>query len=146
MTIEMLHEEMIKSWKSGDKLTKSVLSNVIAQIKKAAIDAGCRDNISESFVNTQLLKAKKNVQEQIDTCPVGRVILMKQYTAEMEVINKYAPKIINSEDEIRKAITAIVGNGSIERGKVMKAIKESSVAYDMAAVNKILTAMIGERR
>ena len=146
MTIEMLHEEMIKAWKSGDKLTKSVLSNVIAQIKKAAIDAGCRDNISESFVNTQLLKAKKNIQEQIDTCPTGRVILLKQYTAEMEVINKYAPKIINSEDEIRKAIAAIVGDGSIERGKVMKAIKESSVAYEMAAVNKILTAMIGERR
>lgn len=146
MTIEMLYEEMVKSWKRGDKFTKTVLSNIIAQIKKAAIDAGCRDNISENFVNAQLLKAKKNVQEQIDTCPVDRIMLLKQYNTEMEIINKYAPKIVNSEDEIRKAIAVIVGDGSIKRGKVMKAIKESSTAYDMATVNKILTAMIGERR
>lgn len=146
MTVEMLHEEMVKAWKRGDKFTKAVLSNIIAQIKKAAIDAGCRDNIAENFVDAQLLKVKKKCQEQIDTCPIGRVILLKQYNAEMEIINKYAPKIVDSEEEIRKAIAAVVGDSSIERGKVMKAIKESSITYDMATVNKILTAMIGERR
>lgn len=104
MTVEMLHEEMVKAWKRGDKFTKTVLSNIIAQIKKAAIDAGCRDNISENFVNAQLLKAKKNVQEQIDTCPVDYVILLKQYNAEMKIINKYAPEINELEDELRQVI------------------------------------------
>lgn len=51
MTIEMLHDEMVAAWKHGDMAIKNVLSNAIAQIKKAAIDAGCRDNVSEDFVN-----------------------------------------------------------------------------------------------
>ena len=83
MTIEMLHNEMVAAWKHGDMAIKNVLSNAIAQIKKAAIDAGCRDNVSEDFVNAQLLKIKKSIQEQIDTCPVNRIELLNKYNEEI---------------------------------------------------------------
>ena len=66
MTIEKLQSEMIAAMKSGDKERKTAISNYIAAIKKAAIDKGCRDNITEEFVNAELLKAKKQAQESID--------------------------------------------------------------------------------
>ena len=62
MTLEILQREMIAAMKRGDKFTKTTISSLIAQIKKAAIDKGCRDNITEDFVNTELLKAKKQAQ------------------------------------------------------------------------------------
>ena len=60
MTINQLQAEMIVCMKQGDRERKAVISDLIAQIKKAAIDKGCRDNITEEFVNAEILKAKKN--------------------------------------------------------------------------------------
>lgn len=145
MTIEMLHDEMIAAWKHGDMAIKNVLSNAIAQIKKAAIDAGCRDNVSEDFVNAQLLKIKKSIQEQIDTCPVNRIELLNKYNEEMDIINHYAPNVITSESEIKNAIIKISGTDKItksQRGLIMKTIKASGVLYDMAIVNKIISTMM----
>ena len=72
MTLEKLQQEMIAAMKTGDKFRKTVISTTIAQIKKAAIDKGCRDNIPESLVDEVLLKTKKTAQEMIDTCPKDR--------------------------------------------------------------------------
>lgn len=145
MTVEMLHDEMVAAWKHGDMMIKNVLSNAIAQIKKAAIDAGCRDNVSEDFVNAQLLKIKKNIQEQIDTCPTNRVELLDKYKKEMDIINHYAPSVVTSESEIKNAIMKISGTDKIAKGKrgsIMKAIKTSGVLYDMAIVNKVISTMM----
>lgn len=145
MTIEMLHDEMVAAWKYGDMAIKNALSNAIAQIKKAAIDAGCRDNVSEDFVNAQLLKIKKSIQEQIDTCPVNRIELLNKYNEEMDIINHYAPNVITSESEIKNAIIKISGTDKItksQRGLIMKTIKASGVLYDMAIVNKVISTMM----
>ena len=145
MTIEMLHDEMIAAWKHGDMTIKNVLSNAIAQIKKAAIDAGCRDNISEDFVNAQLLKIKKSIQEQIDTCPVNRIELLNKYNEEMDIINHYTPNVIPSESDIKNVIIKISGTDKItksQRGLIMKTIKASGVLYDMAIVNKVISTMM----
>ena len=61
MTIEKLQSEMIAAMKNGDKERKTAISNYIATIKKAAIDKGCRDNIDEKFVDTELIKIQKSV-------------------------------------------------------------------------------------
>jgi len=58
MTIETLQNEMIVAMKQGNKFEKNVISGLIAQIKKAAIDAGCRDNITEEFVNRKFFKPR----------------------------------------------------------------------------------------
>ena len=145
MTIEMLHDEMVAAWKHGDMTIKNVLSNTIAQIKKAAIDAGCRDNVSEDFVNAQLLKIKKSIQEQIDTCPVNRIELLNKYNEEMDIINHYTPNVITSESEIKNVIIKISGTDKItksQRGLIMKTIKASGVLYDMAIVNKVISTMM----
>ena len=104
MTIEKLQSEMIAAMKSGDKERKTVISNYIAAIKKAAIDKGCRDNISEEFVNTELIKIQKSVKEQVDTCPASRADLLEQYKAELEIVNEFAPQLITDSVEIMNIV------------------------------------------
>ena len=100
MTIETLQSEMIAAMKNKNMSRKTAISNYIAAIKKAAIDKGCRDNISEEFVNAELIKIKKSVQEQVDTCPETRLDLMEKYQAELEIIKEFAPSLMDDEDMI----------------------------------------------
>ena len=65
MTLEMLQKEMIAAMKNGDKFRKTAISGLIAQIKKAAIDKGCRDNISEEMVNAELQSCQGAVDSAI---------------------------------------------------------------------------------
>lgn len=148
MTYETLHKAMTDALKAGRKDEKNALAGFIAQIQKTAIDKGCRDNITEDLVNTELLKIKKSIQEQIDTCPVTRTDLMDKYCYEMAVVDKYAPVMISDEDVIRGRIVEIVGSETVDkkqRGMVMKAIKgevANGVFYDMATVNKVIGEML----
>lgn len=148
MTYETLHKAMTEALKAGRKDEKNALAGFIAQIQKTAIDKGCRDNITEDLVNAELLKIKKSIQEQIDTCPITRTDLMDKYCYEMAVVDKYAPVMISDEDVIRGRIVEIVGSETVDkkqRGMVMKAIKgevANGVFYDMAAVNKVIGEML----
>lgn len=148
MTYETLHKAMTEALKAGRKDEKNALAGFIAQIQKTAIDKGCRDNITEDLVNAELLKIKKSIQEQIDTCPVTRTDLMDKYCYEMAVVDRYAPVMISDEDVIRGCIVEIVGGETVDkkqRGMVMKAIKGEvaiGVFYDMAAVNKVIGEML----
>lgn len=100
MTINQLQAEMFVCMKQGDHERKAVLSDLIAQIKKAAIDKGCRDNITEEFVNAEILKAKKIFQEMVDTCPAHRIDLLEDYTARLNIVKEYAPSLMDDEDMI----------------------------------------------
>ena len=104
MTIENLQSSMIAAMKSGDKIRKTAISGYIAAIKKAAIDKGCRDNIDEKFVNTELIKIQKSVKEQVDTCPETRPDLMEKYKAELEIINEFTPQLIIDSVEIMNIV------------------------------------------
>ena len=104
MTLDMLQAAMIASMKTGDKMRKVALSNYIAAIKKAAIDKGCRDNIDEKFVNTELIKIQKSVKEQVDTCPETRPDLLEKYKAELEIIKEFAPSLISDRNRIMEIL------------------------------------------
>lgn len=100
MTINQLQAEMIVCMKQGDRERKAVISDLIAQIKKAAIDKGCRDNITEEFVNAEILKAKKIFQEMVDTCPAHRIDLLEDYNRRLDIVKEYAPTLMDDEDMI----------------------------------------------
>ena len=105
MTIENLQKEMITAMKQGDRERKAVVSDLIAQIKKAAIDKGCRDNITEEFVNVEILKAKKIFQEMVDTCPAHRTDLLEDYNHRLDIVKEYAPTLMDDEDMILYQVT-----------------------------------------
>ena len=100
MTINQLQAEMFVCMKQGDHKRKAVLSDLIAQIKKAAIDKSCRDNITEEFVNAEILKAKKIFQEMVDTCPAHRTDLLEDYNHRLDIVKEYAPSLMDDEDTI----------------------------------------------
>ena len=148
MTYETLHKAMTDALKAGHKEEKNAIAGFIAQIQKTAIDKGCRDNISEELVNAELLKIKKSIQEQIDTCPITRADLLDKYCYEMAVLSKYAPIVIDNETTIRDEIIRVVGSETIDkkqRGMVMKHFKgeiAKGVFYDMNRVNKVVGEML----
>ena len=141
MTIEKLQEEMIRSLKDGDKFRKTVISGLIAQIKKAAIDKGCRDNITEELVNAELLKAKKITQEAIDTCPESREDLLMDYYMQQDIVCEFAPTLIDSEEVIER----IIRNSGVEmnKGKIMKFLSTNyKNGIDMKVANKVVGEML----
>ena len=146
MTLEKLQTEMVQAMKSGDKFRKSVISDIIAQVKKTAIDKGCRDNISENLVDEVLLKCKKIAQEMIDTCPGDRVETKAEYCKQFDIIDEFAPKLITDEttigmllDSIFEEIEPVRNN----RGKIMKIFAtEYKGKFDMSIVNKMLTDIL----
>lgn len=147
MTLEKLQNEMIKAMKNKDKMRKSVLSGLVDAVKKAAIDKNCRDNITEELVDEVLLKYKKTVQEQIDTCPANRVEILAEYNAQMAVVAEFAPTLITDENEIKLMILDLVNSEmaltKANRGKIMKIIAPVCKGkVDISIVNKVLGGML----
>lgn len=148
MTLEKLQSEMVQAMKNKDKLRKSVLSGLVDAVKKAAIDKNCRDNITESLVDEVLLKYKKMVQEQIDTCPVDRTEMLEEYKLQMAIVAEFAPTLITDETEIRYLILDIINNehefSKSNRGVLMKILAPvlKKLNVDMSIASKVLGGML----
>ncbi|MCR4922567.1 MAG: GatB/YqeY domain-containing protein [Lachnospiraceae bacterium] len=100
MQFETLQKDMIAAMKARDKARKDAISSLVSDVKKAAIDAGTRDDIKEELVDQVILKSLKTAKEQLDTCPDERTDLKEEYSFRYEVIKEYAPAMM-SEEEIK---------------------------------------------
>ena len=139
MTLEQLQKDMIAAMKAGDKNRKEVISSLVSAVKKAGIDNGCKDNITEDLVAQVLLKEQKTAKEMIDTCPASRTDLLDKYNYNFGVISEYAPKLVTDPEEIKAMIAAALDEQGLEyikknKGVIMKALKGRA---DMAVVNKV---------
>ena len=142
MTLETLQSEMIAAMKNKDMSRKVAISNYIAAIKKAAIDKGCRDNINEEFVNTELIKIKKSVKEQVDTCPETRLDLMEKYKTELEIINEFAPALISNPNRIAEILRDEY-EGPIDKKNLMKFLNANFRGrMDMGVAAKVVDEVI----
>lgn len=148
MTLETLQAAMIAAMKNKDKERKDTLSSLIGAVKKTAIDKLCKDNITEDLVGEVILKEKKTVQEMIDTCPVERTDLLKQYTERLRVIDEFAPVLMTDEEEIKNTITTLLSDNQIEvtkanKGQIMKTIMPIMKGKaDMKIVNKVIEEIL----
>lgn len=144
MTLEKLQSEMIQAMKNGDKFRKGVIADLVSNVKKAAIDKKCKDNIVEALVDEVLLKCKKTAQEMIDTCPADRVETLAEYVKQLDIINEFAPVLITDESEIICEIREILTKNNIEplkknKGMVMKTIAPVFKGRaDMSVVSKVV--------
>ena len=100
MELATLQKDMIAAMKAKDKPRKEAISALVSAVKKAGIDAGCRDDIPSSMVDQVILKEQKTAKEQIDTCPADRTDLKAEYQFRYDVISEYAPQLM-SEDEVK---------------------------------------------
>lgn len=98
MELATLQKDMIAAMKAKDKPRKEAISSLVSAVKKAGIDAGCREDIPESMVDQVIMKEMKTVKEQIDTCPDARADLKAEYQFRYDVIASYAPKLMSAEE------------------------------------------------
>ncbi len=123
MEFKALQQDMIAAMKAHDKTTKDAISNLIAAIKKVAIDEGVRDNITEELCDKVILKELKTIKEQIDTCPESRADLKEAYQATYDIIAKYAPQML-SADEVKEILTSKFADvvATKNKGMIMKTV------------------------
>ena len=123
MKLKDLQDAMIAAMKAKDKARKDSISALVSAVKKAGIDAGCRDDIPEDMVNQVVLKELKSVKEQIDTCPAERTDLKEEYQARYDIIAKYAPKQMDEAEikaYIEEKFADVLATGN--KGQIMKAV------------------------
>lgn len=148
MTLKILQNEMIAALKAGDKERKDAISALVAAVKKAGIDKGCRDDIPESLVNEVILKEKKTIQEMIDTCPIDRVDTKAAYEKRLAVINEFAPQLITDVFEIEDMITTICWSENLaltktNKGAIMKVVMPKLKGkVDMKIANNVIAILL----
>lgn len=143
MELATLQSAMIAAMKAKDKPRKDAISALVSAVKKAGIDAGCRDDIPTSMVDQVILKELKSVKEQIDTCPADRTDLLEQYKARYDVFNEYAPKLL-SEDEVREILTTKFADviATKNKGQIMKAVMaELKGKADGKVINQVVAEL-----
>ncbi len=143
MQFEKLQKDMIAAMKAKDKPRKESISALISAVKKAAIDKGCRDNITEELVDSVILKELKTAKEQIDSCPADRTELKEEYQARYDVISEYAPKLL-SADEVKEILTTKFANviATKNKGQIMKAVMaELKGKADGKVINQVVAQL-----
>lgn len=98
MKLETLQSAMIAAMKARDKARKDSIGVLVSAVKKAGIDAGCREDIPEEMVDQAVMKEVKSVKEQLETCPKDRDDLLAEYQARYDVFMEFAPKMMSAEE------------------------------------------------
>ena len=148
---ESIKAEMTAALKSGDKLRRLTLADMVATIDKAATSGKKRVEITDAFVDEVLLKYKKTVQEMVDTCPDTEKYAEKkaEYLMKLAIAAEYAPKVIDDPCEVEKLILDFTCENNLvltksNKGAIMKIImpflKQNSC--DMKVANEILNKVI----
>ena len=144
MNITRLETESLVALKNKDTFRRNVISQMIAQIKRAAIDKGCRDNITEDFVDAEILKIQKQMADTLSTCPADRTDLLEKYQAEEKIIAEFAPQVISDSDEIKEIV--VFSGLNLEKknmGAIMKFLKsEYNSKMDMGGASKVLKDLL----
>ncbi|MCI5751178.1 MAG: GatB/YqeY domain-containing protein [Oscillospiraceae bacterium] len=123
MEFKKLQSDMVAAMKAKDKQRKEAISNLIAAVKKVAIDEGVRENIPDDLVDRVILKELKSAKEQLDTCPDSRQDLKSEYEFNCNVISEYAPKQMSEaeiEEFIRREAAEYVA--AKNKGMIMKTV------------------------
>lgn len=123
MKLKELQAAMIAAMKAKDKFRKDAIASLVSAVKKAGIDAGCRDDIPDDMANQAILKEIKSVKEQIDTCPAERTELLEEYKKRYEILNEFAPQLM-SADEVKELLTTKYAEllATKNKGQIMKTV------------------------
>lgn len=123
MELAVLQQAMIAAMKAKDKPRKEAISALISAVKKAGIDAGCRDDIPTAMVDQVILKELKTVKEQVDTCPAERTELKAEYQFRYDVMSEFAPKLLSAE-EVKEILLEKFSEvlATKNKGMIMKAV------------------------
>lgn len=142
MELAILQKDMIAAMKAKDKPRKEAVSTLVSAVKKAGIDAGCREDIPASMVDQVILKEMKTAKEQLDTCPADRTELKAEYQFRYDVISSYAPKLMSAEEVkacLEKKFAEVLSTKN--KGMIMKTVMAELKGK---ADGKVINQVVGE--
>ena len=146
LTIERLQTDMMAAMKAGDVLRKSALSTAVSEVKKAAIDKMCKDNITEDLIISVLRKEIKILDEQIETCTAGRPKARSEFETKKAVLSEYVPQLITDRDQIRTMICTLcegIDFKKSNKGMVMKTIMpQFRGKVDMKVTQEVVDSLL----
>lgn len=143
MKLKELQDAMVAAMKAKDKFRKDAIASLVSAVKKAGIDAGCRENIPDDMADQAILKEIKAVKEQIDTCPAERRELLEEYQKRFDIMNEFAPKLL-SADEVKAILEEkfadVLATGN--KGMIMKAVMaELKGKADGKVINQVVAEL-----
>ena len=144
--LEKLQKEMVKALKEGNKFRKLTLSTLISAVKKAGIDAGCRENIPDEMVIQVLKKEKKNLVDTVEKFPDMPVEKKSEYIDQALIIDEFVPVEICNEKQIEDIIRTVAKEEDMEitkanQGKFMKTLK-ADYNVNMKVVSRVFAEMV----
>lgn len=144
--IDEVRADMVKAMKAGDKGRKDTLSLLLSALKNKAIDK--REDLTSEEEIQVILKEIKQVKETLDMTPADREDIIKECTDRLNVLNSYAPKMMD-EAEIREVIKGVLAETGIaaptpkDKGKIMKVLMPKVKGKaDGKLVNDIFTTFL----
>lgn len=144
--IDEVRADMVKAMKAGDKGRKDTLSLLLSALKNKAIDK--REDLTPEEETQVILKEIKQVKETLDMTPTDREDIIKECTERLNVLNGYAPKMMD-EAEIRGVIKDVLKEAGIDtptakdKGKIMKVLMPKVKGKaDGKLVNDIFTSFL----
>lgn len=143
MELATLQSAMIAAMKAKDKARKDAISALVSAVKKAGIDAGCREDIPTSMVDQVILKELKSVKEQIDTCPDSRADLKEEYQFRYNVMQEFAPQQMSAE-EVKEVLQEKFAEvlATKNKGMIMKTVMaELKGKADGKVINQVVAEL-----
>ena len=143
MELATLQSAMIAAMKAKDKPRKDAISALVSAVKKAGIDAGCREDIPTSMVDQVILKELKSVKEQIDTCPDSRADLKEEYQFRYNVMQEFAPQQMSAE-EVKAVLQEKFADvlATKNKGMIMKSVMtELKGKADGKVINQVVAEL-----
>ena len=143
MELATLQSAMIAAMKAKDKPRKDAISALVSAVKKAGIDAGCREDIPTSMVDQVILKELKSVKEQIDTCPDSRADLKEEYQFRYNVMQEFAPQQMSAE-EVKEVLQEKFAEvlATKNKGMIMKTVMdELKGKADGKVINQVVAEL-----
>lgn len=144
--LERLQKEMVKALKEGNKFRKLTLSTLISAVKKAGIDAGCRENIPDEMVIQVLKKEKKNLVDTVEKFPDMPAEKKNEYIDQALIIDEFVPLEICDEKQIEDILRTVAKEENMEiiktnQGKFMKILK-ADYNVNMKVVSRVFAEMV----
>jgi uncharacterized protein YqeY len=139
-----LQGDLTAARKAQDKARLLLLGTIIAEVRNREIEL--KREVTDDDVIEVLRRGIKKRRESIEMYDKGgRADLAAVERAEVEVLGTYLPAAVGDE-EIRKAVTAVIEGGATNVGAVMgKVMGQFKGRADGAIINAIVREELGKR-
>ena len=147
--LDTINQDLKTAMKSGDKVGKRTLRDLKTAVIRVQKD---RDNrpLNDDEILAVLQKQAKQRRDSIEAYQqAGRDDLVAEERAELALIERYLPQLMN-EDEIRSVVAVVIGElgaaGPRDMGKVMgKLMPQLRGKADGRLVNQVVRSLLLEK-